>query len=78
MTKNPSNKNNKSLIQSWMQAEWIQAFISRKELQLIAFFCFLFVIILVRLVQLQIFDHQMYDQQLSQQHYKEALLDPER
>ena len=78
ITKNPSNKNNKSLIQSWMQAEWIQAFISRKELQLIAFFCFLFVIILVRLVQLQIFDHQMYDQQLSQQHYKEALLDPER
>lgn len=61
-----------------MQSEWIQSFITKKELQLIGFFCFLFVIIIIRLVQLQIFDHQMYDQLLSQQHYKESLLDPDR
>ena len=73
-----SFKKHKNLIQKWMQSEWIQSFITRKELQLIGFFCFLFVIIIIRLVQLQIFDHQMYDQLLSQQHYKESLLDPDR
>lgn len=61
-----------------MYSEWIQSFIASKELQLIGFFCLFFVIIIIRLVQLQIFDHQMYDQQLSQQHYKESLLDPDR
>ena len=61
-----------------MHSEWIQSFIASKELKLIGFFCLLFVIIIIRLIQLQIFDHQMYDQQLSQQHYKESLLDPDR
>ena len=49
-----------------------------KETQLIAFFCFLFFIIILRLFQLQILEYEEYNTLLSKLHYRESLLTPER
>ena len=49
-----------------------------KETQLIAFFCFLFFVIILRLFQLQILEYEEYNTLLSKLHYRESLLTPER
>lgn len=51
---------------------------TNKELNLIIFFCFLFLILIIRLFRLQVIKHKDYEIQLSKLHYKESLLDPER
>lgn len=56
----------------------VKNFQHSKELQLLAFFSFLFLIIILRLFQLQILEHHEYDTILSKQHYREAALEPER
>lgn len=57
---------------------FVKHFLNNKEVALVSFFCFLFLILTIRLFQLQIVEHDEYDAKLSKLHYKESLLDPER
>jgi hypothetical protein len=57
---------------------WVSSFLESKEMQLIAFFCFLFFVIILRLFQLQVIEYDEYNALLSKQHYRESLLKPER
>ncbi len=56
----------------------IERVLQSKELLLICFFCWLFLILIIRLFWLQIIKHDEYNTQLSKLHYKESLLSPER
>lgn len=65
-------------LKTLLSIPWIATLIQKREAKLIAFFCFLFLIIVIRLFWLQVIKHQEYDSILSKQHYRESLLTPER